>query len=307
MPLLAQPGSLDVTFNPTDQGFWAVSGLTSAIAYQPDGKILIAGRTYFNQNNGPIIRLNPDGSLDPSFSCRFRNENINAMVCLPDGKIMVGGWATWTETPNIARLNSDGSIDGSFNTGTGADGSIETIAIQPDGKVLIGGAFTNYNGNFQPRIARLNPDGTIDKSFKYLVIAIPNHSIFAIAVAPDGKLLVGDGGSLVRLNPDGSLDENFRINFPVSGGFGSFVFSRDGKVLVGGSFVYRTKYGEARHDLMRLDENGSLDETFKSDLEDGGFIQSIFYQLDGKLLIINILKCIEQIKIWKNFLSHSYC
>jgi len=284
--LFGQPGTLDVTFNPTDQGFGVVSsGSISAIAYQPDGKILIAGYMYVNRRNLTVIRLNPDGSLDQSFSCLFQNERVTALVCLPNGKIMVGGGGTWNEASNIARLNNDGSIDESFNTRIGADGDIETIAIQPDGKVLIG-------GNFKQRLARLNVDGTIDDSFRYespIPIVVP--AISAIALAPDGKLLVGEYSKLLRLNPDGSLDESFgKKYFFFHGRFSSLVSLSDGKIMAGGDFFYRTKDGEERYDIMRLDENGNLDETYKSSLTNTGDIYAISYQPDGKLLVAGRFK-----------------
>ena len=66
---------------------------------------------------------------------------------------------------NIARLNTDGTLDTSFATGAGIDASLYSLALQPDGKVIIGGFFTTYNGIAKGSIARLNTDGTLDTTF----------------------------------------------------------------------------------------------------------------------------------------------
>jgi uncharacterized delta-60 repeat protein len=85
-----------------------------------------------------------------------------------DGKIIIGGsFTTYNGTliNNIARLNADGTLDLTFNPGTGANDSVLGTAIQSDGKIIIGGGFTSYNGTAINRIARLNADGTIDLTF----------------------------------------------------------------------------------------------------------------------------------------------
>jgi hypothetical protein len=81
--------------------------------------------------------------------------------CNPDGKVLIGGEFTsvnGTNQNSIARLNADGSLDSSFNPGTGANGRVFAIALQPDGKVLIGGDFLTANGVLRPHVARLYGD-----------------------------------------------------------------------------------------------------------------------------------------------------
>ena len=70
-----------------------------------------------------------------------------------------------TDGNHIAGLNTDGSLDTGFNLGTGANGNVRTTALQPDGKILIGGDFTSYNGTARNYIARLNADGSLDTDF----------------------------------------------------------------------------------------------------------------------------------------------
>src|SRR5438132_1074907 len=81
-----------------------------------------------------------------------------------------------------------GSIDPGFNVGSGADGAVYALAVQLDGKVLVGGAFTHFNGTVQNHIARLNADGSIDPN--YSVGAGPDADVHTLTVQPDGKILV---------------------------------------------------------------------------------------------------------------------
>src|SRR5207245_5958103 len=155
------------------------------------------------------------------------NDIVDALAIQADGKIVVGGFFTTlggggsgTSVRNhIARVNPDGTLDTSFDPGANAE--ITCLAIQADGKILVGGSFTTLGGGgtgtfVRNRIARLNPDGTLDMTFN----PGANDRISAIALQPDGKILVGGnfttcgcGGigtvprsCIARLNPDGSID-----------------------------------------------------------------------------------------------------
>ncbi len=85
-----------------------------------------------------------------------------------DGKVLIGGtFTTYNGTSRgyVARLNSDGSLDTAFATGAGANSQVNSVAVQSDGKILIGGDFTTYNGTSRVRVARLNSDGSLDTGF----------------------------------------------------------------------------------------------------------------------------------------------
>jgi uncharacterized delta-60 repeat protein len=165
-------GSIDGTFN-TGTGF---TGSVVFMELQPDGKILVGATNNYNGTTVKrIIRLNSDGSIDGTFSLtgtEFDNA-VNEIKLQADGKILAIGPFTSYDgaTANrIIRLNSDGSIDGTFNTGTGFynDGSFITVSgieVQSDGKILVGGNWTSYNGTTANRIIRLNSDGSIDSTF----------------------------------------------------------------------------------------------------------------------------------------------
>jgi uncharacterized delta-60 repeat protein len=142
-----------------------------AVAVQPDGKILIGGNFTIvkGTNRNGIARLNADGSLDSSFNPGSgANALVDSIVVQPDGKVLIGGdFIAFNGTPRnrIARLNANGSLDSSFNPGTGADGSVRSIALQSDGHVVIGGDFNTVNGVVRPRVARLLGDQSAPLSF----------------------------------------------------------------------------------------------------------------------------------------------
>src|SRR5204862_3149330 len=113
------------------------------------------------------------------------------MVLQPDGKILIGGiFSTFNGSARnrIARLNSNGTLDTGFNPGTGTNNFVYTMALQPDGRIVIAGNFTNYNGTTRYRIARINSDGTLDTSFDGGTEA--NGDISAVRLQPDGRILM---------------------------------------------------------------------------------------------------------------------
>ena len=109
-----------------------------------------------------------------------------------DGRVLVAGNFTainGISRSYIARLNADGTIDDAFIPGTGANGSIFSVVVQADGKVLVGGNFTLINETSRNSIARLNADGSLDRTFD------PGSQsadyVQCIVVQADGKILVG--------------------------------------------------------------------------------------------------------------------
>ena len=145
-----QPGSLDPTF---DHGMGVYNNVWTS-ALQADGKIVIGG-TFPNYTgaNTRIARLNTDGSLDASFNPGSGANNVVVTSALQsDGKIIIGGNFTsynGTGINRIARLHADGSLDTSFDPGIGMDGYgyIFSVAVQADGKILVGGIFNIFNAH----------------------------------------------------------------------------------------------------------------------------------------------------------------
>jgi uncharacterized delta-60 repeat protein len=189
--VLQSDGSIDTSFNMPSTNFVNVS--TSAIL--PGNKVLLAGNftSYQGVTAGRIIQLNGDGSLDTSFQPGSGlNSLVHTVAVQSDGRILVGGafsQAAGQPRSRIARLMPDGSIDTTFNPGSGANGGVRSIGIQADGKILIGGDFSTYDGVAVNRIARLMPDGSLDPAF--LVQGGTNGTVKSIAIQADGRIVVG--------------------------------------------------------------------------------------------------------------------
>ena len=293
---LNSDGTLDAGFSLPSSSYGA-NDTVRAVAIQNDGRILMGG-SFTNVNGearGRVARLNADGTVDNLFNPGSGADNpVYAVAQSFVGgvsKVWVGGsFATVAgDTFNgIARLNSDGTPDTTFNVGgVGANNTVYAIAIQADGKVLIGGDFTAYNGvaNFQ-HIARLNPDGTADTNFNVSVSG-PNDSVRAIALQLDGKILIGglftnvDGvplNHMARLNADGTVDSTFTAGLGANAAVFSINIQRDNRIVVGGSFT--TWNGVSRGGITRLNFDGTVDPSINFGVGANGFVAAIAIQQD---------------------------
>ena len=236
-------GSEDPTFN---------ASIPSAvrfndIAVQPDGKVIAVGQSIpYQGDTCCVLRFNADGSLDSSFQFPgLGGASVKKVLIQPDGKILIGGQFSrigYSARSSIARLDADGSLDTSFNPVGGASGIVADIALQPDGKVLISGEFSQVNGVGRQGIARLNADGSLDATFD----AAANSPVFTVELQTDGKILVGGaftsiGGAarnrIARLNPNGSIDSTFDVGAGADGNVHVIALDTSGRVLAGGEFV----------------------------------------------------------------------
>jgi uncharacterized delta-60 repeat protein len=298
-------GSKDFTFN-TGTGF---NRTVWSIEEQAGGQILVGGEftTYKDTSENKIIRLNADGSKDVTFTAGVGfystiYTTIYTIAQQVDGKILVGGsfytFNAFTEYKMI-RLNSDGSKDTTFNTGngTGFNGYVYEIAQQTDGKTLIGGNFSSYNGVTENSIIRLNSDGSKDTTFttgtgfRTTGFSIINGNVYSIALQTDGKILVGGHyndyngvteGSIIRLNSDGTKDATFNTGTGFDGAVKTIVIQADGKILVGGEFANYN--GALENFIIRLNSDGTKDTTFNSGTGFDAIVNVIVQQADGKIL-----------------------
>ena len=250
-------GSLDPGFNSK------ASFNVTSMAVQADGKIVIGGgfTSVDGTTRNRVARLNPDGSLDTGFNPDANDFVYNTVVQV-DGKIVIGGAFTTiggVTRNRLARLNADGSLDTGFNPDVEGTNFpvVYSTTVQVDGKMIIGGYFTNVNGSTRANLARLNADGMLDLGFDPEV----NNSVLSTTVQADGKIVIGgwftaaDGvarNHLARLNPDGSLDPGFDPN--VNDTVWSAVMQADEKIVVGGWFT--AVDGVARNRLARLNPDG---------------------------------------------------
>jgi uncharacterized delta-60 repeat protein/prepilin-type N-terminal cleavage/methylation domain-containing protein len=284
-------GSIDTSFN-VGTGF---DSTINTIVLNND-KILVGGLfiTYQEIGVGRILSLNTDASIDEVFnSGNGFNSTINTIATQGDNKILVGGLFTSYQgglANRISRLNIDGSVDAEFNVSTGFNSNVQSIVVQGDDSILVGGLFTTYQGVSANRLIKLNNDGSRDLDFN--IGGGFNNIVNTIAVQSDGKILIGGSfttyqgvavNRIIRLNDNGSIDTTFDIG----GGFNNIVntiaVQSDGKILIGGSFT--TYQGVSVNRIIRLNDNGSIDTTFDIG---GGFnniVNTIAVQGDNQILI----------------------
>ncbi|MBL7938484.1 MAG: T9SS type A sorting domain-containing protein [Flavobacteriales bacterium] len=287
-------GSRDASFN---VGTGANAQL-SAVTIAPDGKVLVGGAhtTYNGTASSRLTRLNTNGSIDGSFAIGtgFGSGSVTGIAIQSDGKILVIGTFllfNGNSHGRIVRLNADGSLDASYNIGTGANGDIYCGALDAEGRLVIGGTFSNVNGTARQGLARINPDGTVDATFDPGLG--PNAAPYCITHQRDGRILIGGlftsyNGStpssrIARINRDGSYDNTFAIGTGFNSWVYTIVLQGDGKLLVGGDF---TSYnGTTRNRLVRLNKTGSLDNTFSTGTTCNSWVYAITWQPEGRVTV----------------------
>jgi len=285
-------GSLDTLFSPAP----GPDGFVNAVAVQTNGTILIAGAfsSYNGVSRNRIARVRPDATLDLTFNPRTgANGTIHAMALQPDQKVIVGGEFTVIASTNrnyIARFNQNGGVDTTFNPGAGADNPIYAVAVQSDGKVLIGGDFSTFNGVPRSGIARLNSNGTLDSNFRPGNGA--NGTVRAIVVQSDGRILLGGSfiqvnnqtlSGVARLNPDGSVDSGFDPGEGADGEVRCIAVQSDGGILLGGAF--NNFDGTPRNYVVRLSSAGALDSGFDPGTGADNSVSAMVVQSNGKIVV----------------------
>jgi uncharacterized delta-60 repeat protein len=276
-------GSLDGSFKPV------LNGVVHALAVQADGRILVGGA--FSRVNGIdrdyLARLNSDGSLDAGFAPTVGGD-CRTLLIAPDEKIIAGGVGF------LRRLQTSGANDATFNSPNVVSRRIYTLALQQDGKLLVGG-----NIEFPRRgLMRLMPDGTLDTSF----IAELDRAVRVVKVLPDGRLMVGgeflNANNLptpfiARLQDTGFKDATFDpglasegIGATEDGGSGSvrgIEMLSDGGVLVMGDVSFTGLAGLSRPRIAKYADTGRLLDSLN--LSATGVINQSLRRVDGRILI----------------------
>lgn len=298
---LEPDGSVDTTSDLGD----GPSGEVEAIAVQADGKILIGG--LFTAVDGVprnrIARLNVDGSLDTDFDPGAGADSaVYTLGVQPGGKIIIGGSFAAVDgvaRNRIARLNADGSLDTAFEPGNGANSTVLTLAVQPDGKTVIGGRFTEVDGLARNHITRVNSNGSIDTSFFPGTALGDNEWVSAVALDAAGRIIAGGGlvlageGSqrsfIARFGPDGAVDSGFFRG--VNQWVDAVIVQADGKIIIGGSFT--AVHGVPRNRIARLNTDGSLDTAFDPGTGANGTVSTVAVQPDGMIVLAGLFTSLD--------------
>jgi uncharacterized delta-60 repeat protein len=240
------------------------------------GRIVFGGlfTSYSGIPFNRIVRINSDASVDDTFDIGTGFDNfVFDVEPQSDNKILVGGFFdsySGVSFGKIIRLNVDGSIDNTFSAGTGFDGVVYVIKVQSNGKILVGGGYSQYNGNSHLNLIRLNSDGSVDNTFNLGTGFNSGGTVNDIILQNDGKIIIlggfttVDGNShnrIIRLNDDGSIDNTFNSGTGFNGETISGLID-EGQILVVGDFFEYS--GQTNRQIVKLNSDGSIDDTFNS-------------------------------------------
>lgn len=274
----------------------------NVILLQPDGKILVGGDftgTFAGATRNRLARLNADGTIDAAFHPSATG-TVWTLALQADGKVLAGGDFNGAASiggqarNRVARLDPvTGAADG-YNPG--ATGTVRVFALQPDGKLLVGGGFNgaaSIGGQARNRLARLDPVTGLADAFD------PNANtgnVLALAVQADGKVLAG--GEFAQLTPNGTTvvsrsrfarlereawaEAAYGSTPPISAGtrIGAVVLQPDGKILFGGDFT-----SSGRLNLVRHRPDGALDSAFLATNQPSGPVAAIAVLADGAVIV----------------------
>lgn len=259
-------GVLDASFQVGTGPNNEVTGISES-----NGRIAITG--YFNSYNGTSVPtyavLLPNGSLDPAFTYPAATPLTRCVAVRPNHQVYVGGSFTafgGTPAGRLVRLMPNGTLDTSFHTTTGFNGPVEVLLEQPDGKLLVGGSFTTYNGQPAVRVARLLANGDLDPGFNTGTGA--SSTVRALSMDALGRIVVGGqfttfNGSaqpfVVRLLANGTPDATFVVGAGLNGNPYAAVHQSTGKIILGG--VFTQVQGVSAGRIVRLLTNSCLPAT----------------------------------------------
>lgn len=282
-------GTVDVPYCFAGTG---ADGAAYAISVHPDNRVIIGGAfETLNQASRPhLASLDEAGWPAAEFNPESApNGNVLCSAAQQDGGTIIAGEFTKignTTRNRIAKLNAAGELDPDFRPGSGANGSIYSMGIQPDGMLLIGGDFTQFNGANHGRVARINPDGSLDAGFN----PDANGRVGAVGLQPDGKVVIGGaftsvGGAgcafIARLTANGTPDENFIGNAHADRPIEALMIQPDARIVVAGQF--HSINGVSRHHIARLDPDGTIDVGFNLDVN--ADIHTLSLQADGSIVL----------------------
>lgn len=289
---LRPDGALDANFTTP-----AINGEVKAIAVQPDGKILIGGN--FDAVNTAtrhyLARLNSNGSTDTSFADPNLNSTVWAIALQPDGKVLVAGDFTYGTSPDftqtyIARFSAAGALDSSFAPPAICCLPARSIAVQSNGKILVGGFFSHVGTTTHFYFAQFSSTGTFNAAFPG---GSDEPGPGSIVIAPDGSIYINDIGSSVKIKKYSATGTPIALSNQqpaLDGSIDSFVLQPDGKLLVAG--IFQNAGGVGHHGVARLNADTSLD-TSSADLhfslnasDANGYVYGLAAEADGNVIAI---------------------
>lgn len=318
LALLKPNGEFDSNFFYSNGPRFGSSSSFSPFIYQilsqNDGKIMVSGTfDYYNDvYRNSMVRLKSDGIVDSTFSMNLNTStsSINTFVMQPDGKYIIGGTFTnafygINRNNRIARVFSNGLRDNTFVTGSGFNNTVYTIELQSDGKCLVGGRFTSYDGVNKSALVRLKEDGSLDTGF--LAIFGAGEDVKTITVLPDSSIIVGGTfakningfkRNLVKLKKDGIIDSTFNYNI-ISTIFAQTPSSAITSVKLhpSGNLIIAGVMANGRYGIVSLTQDGDVDSLFHSSKTNSSseYIYDLKIQDDNKVLYVGNYKSYDNV------------
>lgn len=326
----AAAGGLDPTFDGDGKVVTDVAALDYAedVAIQPDGKIVVAGRTGAGSGwNFLLLRYDVDGSPDPTFGggdgvvvTDFGASDAgNSVAVQADGRIVVAGTTSaggWSANFAVARYNVDGTLDTSFDgdglvvTDIGGSDGASTVLVLPDGKIVAVGTTRSFSSPSQVAIVRYDVDGSLDNTFDGDGWAVSSGAagtydatldnggrivvVGIVEVAAAGGLVNVDV-AILRYDAAGAPDASFGSAGVVTLDLGGADYGKAVVTQVGGEVVvagHRQTSSSVETAFIRLAADGTLDATFDGDgiMLGGGLVPvDLTMQADGKIVVAGIL------------------
>jgi uncharacterized delta-60 repeat protein len=294
-------GTKDNTFNVgTGLDINWTAGVTNAISYDTGNNIYLTSDnvTYSGSIVPRIFKLKSDGTFDTTYNAGAGLNRFGLANVVSGSRLYTAGTFTNYKAAGatgITMISDSATLSSSFNPGIGFNNDVWAITKQSTGRIIVGGAFTNYSGSSRIRIVGLNSNGTIDSGFNVGTAGATNI-VYALATQTDDKIIVGgqfttySGSStsttrLMRLNINGNQDLTYNTGVGLNSYPLSILPTSDGKVLVLGLFT--TYSGSAINHIMRTNSNGTRDTTFNTGIGFGAgqFGYTAVTQSDGKYIV----------------------
>lgn len=274
-----------------------ISYFTFNLIELPDEKVLIPKKWNVNgfTFRDYLCVMDSTGNIDTTYRS---DQTIRTAAAQKDRKFLVAGdFETFNGKgyKNLVRFNMDGTIDESFNPGNGATknggaerGSVYNVFVQDDGKILVQGYFNEFDGWQTEKIARLNANGSVDKTFKVSSNYSFSPTNGGMKILSDGSVLVAgneydDYPGLICLNPNGTYNESFSDNIGLNHEYevNEFIVQPDDKIVINTSYAIR-----------RIFPDGNIDESFKQ-WKIGRDVYAMASTYDGKIVLGGDLETID--------------
>lgn len=296
--LYGQDGSIDPSFS---TGTGGTSNVIIDLAVTSDESIVAVGsfNTFNGEDVGRVVKISSTGKVDEDFNSTIgsgADNTIMAVALLPDERIVIGGSFlnfNGVKSPYLTVLDPSGKMDASFALqGESFNDEIYDIGIQSDGKIIVVGAFTSYDGNQVGHIARLNQDGSLDTDFSSVKNGA-NDFTWTVEIASDDAIYIGgefttyngsEATRFAKLDKNGQHDASFDTQKGVSGN-SPIVFdialSGDQVFLAGNFEAYD---GAERGHIASANKDGSINKDFDTENGASGEIHSIDITATGAII-----------------------